>query len=124
MTADFTITRGTKMTWTITVPDDGSGLTFTGAKIYAAVRDIGLPTAIPVDDTTAMIHDDTIGGGLVITDAANRVFEWTIPEADTKNLAVGVYSAGFKWIPNGETDARQLDTVKTFQIVQDVVRAI
>ena len=40
MTADFTITR-VQMSWTITVPDDRSGLTFTRAKIYTALRDIG-----------------------------------------------------------------------------------
>lgn len=125
--ADFTIKRGTRKVWQITVPDDGSGLTFTGATIYVAVRaTTDPPTLAPADDSSAIFHDSTILGGIVITDATNRVIEWMVIEVSTKYQPIAIYYADFKWVPQGESEPRSMgqDSPYTFQVVQDETRGV
>jgi hypothetical protein len=119
--ADMEVTRGTRMSWIITMDDPGYGLNFTNAAIYFAVRD-RVAAATVTDDTDALIACSTETAGISVTGEFSFVLETT--EADTKSLIPEIYMAGFKWVPDGETDARSLGEEYTFEIKNDPVRAI
>jgi hypothetical protein len=121
--ADMTMRRGTLIDWTVTMDDDGSSLTFTGATINFAVRQ-WTPDTTETTDALALIAKDSDTGGITIVDGPNRICVLEIVEADTKALQPGIYKADFKWIPMGESDARSMGDLLSFEITEDEVRAI
>lgn len=78
------IVRGDNITWQMTTQniEDGLDANITGATLKFTVK---------ADFNSAAVIEKTTSGGIVITDAANGIFQVSLVPADTSGLETGGY---------------------------------
>lgn len=112
-TTELEIYRGERKTWQGAVTDEnGNPEPITGSSIYFTARSALPAGSISDDSDSEVLVAKTIGDGVVLTDPANGLFEFTMEKADTNSL--DIVSSGRKYeyeiayVANGETEPKTL----------------